>query len=327
MILQSFKPFSGQHCETTTNGNLLNQLDISLSEPMLFGLGEGLGFIYWKMKFMDFPFIGGRVKPMMLTKSLARNLNLDIEIRETTSTKKAWDNVKECIANNQLAGLQLDCYHLEYFSNKIHFAGHFAAMYGYDDRDGFLIDTAQQGGMVKTSLQSLQKARAEKGSMSAKNLMYVLHRREDGFELRSAIKDAIANNVESYLNPPIKNFAYKGIHKTSVEIKKWFKNSSNVEEEFSTTAMLMEKAGTGGALFRNMYRDFLHESNQILDSKPLSKAHAEFVQIAELWTKVALLFEQAAKTSDVKYIDEASLVLSDLSDREQAAMTLLQNLR
>ena len=95
MIIQSFEPYFGQHCETTTNGNLLNQLDISLSEPMLFGLGQGLGFIYWKMKSMDFPFIGGRVKPMTLTRNLARNLNLDLEIKETTSLKKAWNNVSK----------------------------------------------------------------------------------------------------------------------------------------------------------------------------------------------------------------------------------------
>jgi len=326
MIIQSFEPFIGQHCETATNGNLLKQLDINLSEPMLFGLGEALGFIYWKMKFMDFPFIGGRVKPMVLTENLARNLNLKIEIKETTSIKKAWNNVSECIDNNQLAGLQLDCYHLDYFSNKIHFAGHFATMYGYDESYGYLIDTEQQGGLVKTSLDNLQKARAEKGSMSAKNLMYVLQRKKKGFELNTAIQRAITNNARDYLNPPIKNFAYKGIEKTSVEVKKWFNNSRHIEEEFSTTAMLMERAGTGGALFRNMYRDFLGECSESLDSTLLSKAHSEFVEIALMWTKVAQLFQQTSETSDIKHINEASLILLELSAREHAAMKPLQNL-
>ena len=53
MVLENFKPFIGQHCETTTTGCLLKRLDIRLSEPMLFGLGEGLGFIFWNMKSMD----------------------------------------------------------------------------------------------------------------------------------------------------------------------------------------------------------------------------------------------------------------------------------
>ncbi len=52
---------------------------------------------------------------------------------------------------------------------------------------------------------------------------------------------AILNNVRDYLNPPIKNIGYKGILKTSVEIKAWFKTSTDVEHEFCTTAMIMEK--------------------------------------------------------------------------------------
>lgn len=51
------KPFIGQHCETTATGTLLNQLGIFLSEPLLFGLGEGLSFVFWKMKSSNMPFI------------------------------------------------------------------------------------------------------------------------------------------------------------------------------------------------------------------------------------------------------------------------------
>ncbi len=94
MKIENLKPFDGQHCETTATGTLLRQLDIELSEPMLFGLGEGLGFIFWNMKSMDFPFIGGRVKPDALTENLARNLNLELTVKETSSVQKAWDNVK-----------------------------------------------------------------------------------------------------------------------------------------------------------------------------------------------------------------------------------------
>ena len=77
------------------------------------------------------------------------------------------------------------------------------------------------------------------------------------YDLKKAIISAIRNNAKAYLNPPIKNIGYKGILKTSVEIKKWFANSKNIKYEFITTAQLMEKAGTGGALFRNLYRDII----------------------------------------------------------------------
>lgn len=85
MIIENLKPFKGQHCETTTTGTLLKHIGIELSEPMLFGLGEGLGFIFWNMKIMDFPFIGGRIKTDLLTQNIAKNLNLRLEISETSS--------------------------------------------------------------------------------------------------------------------------------------------------------------------------------------------------------------------------------------------------
>ena len=60
-------------------------------------MGEGLGFIFWNMKTMNFPFIGGRIKTDLLTQNITRNLNLKLEIYETSSIKKAWSNIKENI--------------------------------------------------------------------------------------------------------------------------------------------------------------------------------------------------------------------------------------
>jgi len=38
---------------------------------------------------------------------------------------------------------------LDYFTNKIHFAGHYVAMYGYDETFAYLVDTKQQGCEMK----------------------------------------------------------------------------------------------------------------------------------------------------------------------------------
>jgi hypothetical protein len=323
MIIQNIKPFKGQHCETTTTGTLLNQLDIILSEPMLFGLGEGLGFIFWNMKMMEIPFIGGRVKPDALTHNITRNLGLRLLVKETASIQKAWEDVTDLLNKGKVVGLKLDCFHLEYFSNPIHFAGHYVALYGCDDKYAYLVDTQPQGGFVKTSLKSLELARNEKGPMSSRNLYYTIDQSADCYKLDEIILDAIRNNAKEYLNPPITNIGYKGILKTSVEIKKWFRNSKNIERDFCTTAMLMEKAGTGGALFRNLYRDFLKESYGLLKLDTLNSSYSDFITIAEQWTSVASLFDTAGKTKDGDYIDQASEILRDLSAKEQNAMERL----
>ncbi len=320
------RPFVGQHCETTATGTLLKQLNIEFSEPMLFGLGEGLGFIFWRMKSMKSPFLGGRIKSDLITENLARNLNLRLIKKETTSKHKAWESVKELIDNGKAVGLKLDCFHLQYFSRRFHFAGHYVAIYGYDNENAFLVDTQQQGSQVKTSLSSLALARAEKGPMSSSNLYYTLEKEDKTFDLKSALKKAIKSNAADYLNPPITNIGYKGVAKTSNEIIKWFETSKDIKNEFAATAMIMEKAGTGGALFRNLYRDFLEESYECLKHDKLKRAHEAFVEIAVLWSTVSSLFGKVSQTASTQYISEASEVLMDISRKEKTAMEVLVTL-
>ncbi len=327
MRIESFQPFRGEHCETTATGSLLKYIGIDLSEPMLFGLGEGLGYIFWNMKMMDFPFIGGRIKPDLLTENLTRNLNLDLEVEETSSTKRAWQNVKEKLDHNIPVGLKLDSYHLEYFTSRIHFAGHYVAMYGYDENHAYLVDTQQQGGLTKTTLTNLALARNERGPMSSRNRSYTISKTETDYNIEEALLTAIRRNAKDYLNPPIKNIGYKGILKTSTEIKKWFKTSTDVQRDFTTTAILMERAGTGGAIFRNLYRDFLKESYEILKIEELSKSHSMFIEIADLWLEVSTLFYKAGDTGDVKYINKASEILTALSEKEKQAMELLVSIK
>lgn len=326
MVIENFKSFEGQHCETTATGSLLNQLGIELSEPMLFGLGEGLSFIFWNMKTMNFPFIGGRVKPDILTENIARHLKLELKVRETSSVQKAWEDVKQFIDKGKVVGLKLDCYYLEYFSRPFHFAGHYVAIYGYDDLNAYLIDTKQQGSQVKTSLNSLSLARAEKGPMSSRNRSYVLEKTDRKYDLKNAVLDAIRSNAKAYVNPPIGNIGYRGILKTSKEILKWFRNSKDVANDFQTTALLMDKAGTGGALFRNLYRDFLRESYDLLQLNELKEAHSEFEEIAGLWKEVVDLFMKVSSPEDIRFIEQASDILKQLSVKEKTAMEKLKKI-
>lgn len=315
--------FEGVHCETTATGTLLKNIGIELSEPMLFGLAQGLGFIFWNMKIMDFPFIGGRIKQDLITQNLAKTLNLKLTIQETTSIKKAWANIQCHLDNNKPVGLKLDCYHLEYFTNKIHFAGHYVAIHKLDNEYAYLVDTLQQGKNVKTSLKSLELARNERGPMSSKNLSYILEPLGKIPKISTILPQAIANNANDFLNPPIKNIGYKGILKTSNEIKKWFERSTNKHRDFTTTAMLMEKAGTGGSIFRNLYKDFLNEAQEHLENKTIKKACEQYSQIAKSWKYVSELLNSAGETEEQKYIDEASKLLIELSTQEKETMELL----
>ncbi|QMV41162.1 BtrH N-terminal domain-containing protein [Cohnella cholangitidis] len=322
-IIEGFVPYQGEHCETTAIGNLLQFAEVRLSEPMLFGLGQGLGFIYWDSKGMDFPFIGGRVKPDILTANLASRLGLTVNVQETSSVDKAWHNVRHCIDRGIPVGLKLDSYYLDYFTNKVHFPGHYAVLYGYNDEYAYMADTRQQGGLVETRLTSLGSARKAKGPMSSRNRSFTLDPIGALPPLIPAIRAALANNAFDYLNPPIRNIGNKGIVRMSDEILKWPSRIKNSEHDLCLIALLMERAGTGGALFRNLYRDFLKECADRLADPKIEQACRMFTEIAPLWVDVSASIDRAGRSGNLLELQHASKLLLEIAEKERTAMELL----
>jgi len=322
-IIEGFVSFQGEHCETTTIGNLLQFAGVRLSEPMLFGLGQGLGFIYWDSKAMDFPYVGGRVKPDQLTACLASRLNLTMKAQETSSVEKAWQNVRSSIERGIPVGLKLDSYYLDYFTNKVHFAAHYAVIYGMDDEYAYMADTRQQGGLVKTRITSLAMARNAKGAMSSRNRSFTIEPAGTLPPLAPAIRSALTGNAHDYLNPPIRNIGNKGIIKMSSEMLKWTARSKNFEQDLCLVALLMERAGTGGALFRNLYRDFLQECADLLGDPQVEQAYSRFAEIAPMWVSVSSMIDHAGTTGNDRELHQASKLLLEIADKERAAMALL----
>ena len=60
LMVQGFDQFGGKHCQTAALKNILDYHGLHFPEEMLLGMGGGIGFIYWSMKRMPAPFIGGR---------------------------------------------------------------------------------------------------------------------------------------------------------------------------------------------------------------------------------------------------------------------------
>ncbi|MFC9127188.1 BtrH N-terminal domain-containing protein [Streptomyces sp. NPDC057099] len=316
-----------QHCETTALGVLLRHQGIDLSEPMLFGLGSGLSFVYWDSKNMGFPFLGGRVKPFELTRNLADRLGLGLVVRETGSARKGWENVAAAIDAGRPVGLQLDSYHLDYFTSKVHFGGHVVALYGYDEQDAYLVDTVQQGGAVSTSLAGLARARAARGPMTARHRSFVLTAPGKPPAPRDRIVPAITACADAFLGPPIANLGHRGIDKAGKLLPRWLQRTDTPQRDLPQAATLMEKAGTGGALFRNLYRDFLAECAEWIDSGHLRTGHRLYSEAAALWTDVAALIARAGESGDEECLVRAGAVLSDVARIERDAMRALSGLR
>lgn len=321
MKIDNFIEYKGKNCESSATGCLMKHAGIELSEPMMLGLGESFGFIYWKMSIMNLPFIGGRSKQFELTRTLCRNLNISLDARETTSKKKAWSNITEFIDNKIPVGIQLDFYHLDYFNTNAHFAGHFACIYGYDDTYAYLADT---GSLYKTALQNLVNARFEKGPMSAKARSWTIQVKDLLPDFRNIIPEAVKEVASGFLNPPLKCFGYKGIQKMGNEVVNWIDMAQNPQRDIIDMAELMENGGTGGALFRNIYRDFLKECQIYLpDNQNIKHAYELYRIAADKWTEIAALLYKAGNTCERVYLEKASALCNETSEVEKRAMEFL----
>ncbi len=332
-VVDGVSSTGGQHCETTALGVLLTHAGVELSEPMLFGVGGGLSFIYWDSSRQPFPFLGGRVKPFALTTSLAERLGLDLRVQETSSARRAWDQVRASVDDGIPVGLQLDSHYLDHFGSRVHFAGHVVALYGYDGERAYLVDTAQQGGRVTTSLTSLAAARAAKGPMSASHRSFTVSAPTSpigGARLRRAAVSAIVACADEFLTPPIANAGHRGIRTAATRVRSLLDRVEDPAHDLPLMGTLMERAGTGGSLFRQLYRDFLLESGALLGDSPESvtvlRGARLFADSGQRWTRVAALFDRAGRSGDPVHLAEAGALLLEIADIETEAMTTLRTL-
>lgn len=326
--IPGFEPYVGQHCETVATGCLLGAVGVQLSEPMLFGLGEGLGFIFINLSSLPLPFVGGRTKPFALTTTLCSNLGVTCTAVETSSKPKAWSALERSLREGRPVGLQLDCYHLEYFTKPVHFAGHFVAAHGFDDENLMLVDTAQQGTTQRASRQSVEAARFEKGPMAAKARSWTVTApkaaKPSGEAMRKAVAKAIRSNARDYLSPAFKGASFHGIRKLADSLPEWIGLAKEPAADLPLSALLMEKAGTGGALFRNFYRDFLREAREFLGAKPaLTRARAAFADAATEWSAVAALIAAAGRTAQAAPLVDAAARCRRIADIETDGMKSL----
>lgn len=316
----AFAPFVGQHCETVTTGTLLNSCGVRLSEPMLFGLGEGLGFVMLNLSSLPLPFIGGRSRPFALTTALCRNLGLRCTARETSSKASAWKTLAAAFDTHQPVGLQLDCFYLPYFSQPIHFAGHFVAAYGFDDDDVLLVDTEPQGTRQRAPRAAVEAARFARGPMAAKARSWTIAAPRKVRKLGTAIRAAIRANAGAYLEPAFSGASHLGIVKLAESLPTWRQLASK-PADLALTGLLMERAGTGGALFRNFYRDFLREACEYLPAArvALQEGEAAFAEAATHWSKVATLITRGTDAG----LREAAELCRRIASLEIEAMRTL----
>jgi hypothetical protein len=159
--------------------------------------------------------------------------------------------------------------------------------------------------------------------MASHNLAFTLGQTSSLPDVKPGLAKAIKQSAAAMLQPPIQNLGCPGILKMSREVLTWFKRSQNPIRDFSLCSALMERGGTGGGLFRNLYAAFLQEAGELTLNPAYLRAAAEYKVIAGQWTQASQLIKTAGKTGSEKYLSELSNLLKDISENERMSLARL----
>lgn len=291
----TFQHLQAAHCENGVTTNLLNYVGVSqITEPLAFGIGSGLFYIYIPlMKINGGPAIAFRTMPGLIFKRTAESLGVDVVRKTFSSTVKAQQFLDECIQLGQPVGCQVGVYFLTYFPKeyRFHFNAHNLIVYGKEGDNYLVSDPVMEGTNVLSSYE-LERVRFAKGALAPKGQIYFPKAAKpvSDDQIRKAIVTGVKRNVRDMLYIPGGIAGVSGIKYTGNKIKKW-RDQLGLEKAGLYLAQLVrmqEEIGTGGGGFRFIYGAFLQQAHAYHPNDKLLELSKEFTKSGDLWRNAAV---------------------------------------
>lgn len=294
VVLEDFNFFGGKHCQTTALRNILQYKGFDLSEEMLLGLGGGIGFIYWYMKNMPAPFVGGRSggkNEEFLTNMLQR-IGGSGSLFQTSSVNKGHEQLKGMLRSGEPVYTYVDMAYLPYLAlpGDAHFGAHTVVVYGIDEGEDTVYISDRGQGPVTVTVEDLKNARSSKyPPFPPQNKLLQIEYPQKLKDPKEGITDAIRECCYAMLNPPISNFGLKGMKKWAAIVPKWPRQFSglNLYGCLMNVYIYIEIGGSGGSAFRPMYATFLREASAIVDNPGLLEVADVYEESGKIWSSIA----------------------------------------
>jgi len=276
------------HCESGATSNLFRYYGVPMSEPMMFGIGNGIFFSYLPfLKLQYAPMISFRNLPNAVFHRSAKYLNLDATvIKKFKEPKESMDALDRNLAKGIPTGLQVGVFNLTFFppEYRMHYNMHNLVVFGKEENHYWVSDTVMEDPQ-KISYEDLQRVRWAKGAFAPKGKMYWINSIPPELDIRSAVQKALKKTVYEMMKVPFPLNGVKGIHWMARDLKKWPKKHGNETASFylGQVIRMSEDFGTGGAGFRYLYGSFLKESGDLLNSADLLDASDLMGKAANRW--------------------------------------------
>lgn len=318
----NFAHHQSAHCENGVASNLLKHNGLNISEPMVFGIGSGLFFVYLPILRVNYaPAISYRPMPGSIFNKAAKRLGLKIKRQKFSSEANAIKALDENLKNNIPSGLQVGVYNLTYFPDeyRFHFNAHNLVVYGKTDTDYLISDPIMENVTTLTH-DELRKVRFAKGAFAPRGQIYYPIKVPLHVDLKEAIIKGIKDTCSNML-APVPIIGVRGIRLVAKLIKKWpvKEGTKKANHYLAQIVRMQEEIGTGGGGFRFIYAAFLQEAAVILGNDELQTLSLEMTAIGDLWRDFAVEASRVYKNRSTK-VDVYNLLSEELlaiADREE----------
>ena len=318
-----FKHKQTAHCENGVISNLLTHSGLKISEPLAFGLGSGIFFVYLPFLKVNFaPALSFRPQPGLIFKRMTKRLGIKIKRQKFKKPGLATKALDIMLEENIPVGLQVGVFNLTYFPDeyRFHFNAHNLVVYGKEG-DTYLISDPVMEDVTTLSTKELETVRFAKGVYAPKGQMYFPIEIPKEINFERAIKKAIKATCRDML-APVPIVGVKGMRMVARSIKKWPKKigTKKTNHYLGQIVRMQEEIGTGGGGFRYIYGAFLQEASEILKNKDLKILSKEITDIGDLWRDFALDASRLYKNRSNEFdgYNKVSEKLIHIADKEEA---------
>lgn len=318
------------HCESGTVAALLRHQGLSLSEPMVFGIGGGLFFLHIPIiKMGGIPLTSYREAPRAIIKNLAKRLGVRWREHRYRNAEAAMQALDAFLAAGRPVGLQTSVYWLSYFpvDMRFHFNGHNLVAYGKQG-DNYLISDPVAERPVTCPAEDLKRARFAKGPFAPRGLTYYPEYVPANPDLKAATRDAIRATAKRMTGIPMPFLGVRGIRWMAGKLERWpDKLGPELARKWvSSVVRMQEEIGTGGAGFRFMYAAFLQEASELLANPALAEAARDLTATGDRWRDFAVQGALLVKNrnNDPAHYRKLADLLRECADREQEIFTRLK---
>ncbi|MCX6281273.1 MAG: BtrH N-terminal domain-containing protein [Bacteroidetes bacterium] len=333
MIELNFEHRQAGHCESGVTSNLLHYHKLSVSEPIIFGIGAGLFFSYLPfLKMQHAPLTSFRVWPGMVFDRATKALGIKTKIQRFKNPVDSMNKLDEVLALGFPVGLQVGTFNLPFFppEYRMHYNMHNMVVYGKKD-DIYLISDTVVENKVEISYNDLMRVRFAKGTFAPRGRMYYPYQVPSNVDLKPAIIKGIRKTANNMVEVPFPLIGTKGIRFLARQMRKWPQRLGDEKASYYLGQVLRmeEEIGTAGAGFRFIYGAFLDEAATILKQDWIKEVSVEMGEAANHWRKFSYHGSRNCKkrAKPEESYDMLADMLMECADMEEKVFRKLVKIR